>query len=252
MQTINGPKKGKPISRYTTQVSVEEEGSKRPLIVLQGARNRSQVAEDAKKILFYLLRRLSLQLREQCVFEFCYPGPQREIPTRKKERELFLAPHIEALCQRLAALRLGQPVPESKLRDAGLLNIRGPETGDALSQRLESLPPSGLVGMGKLACETLIGESHVREFSDCDWETLPCFQRIGIQKVWITHDLVASLRDPNLTVDISGTLAHAAMDIGLPIKPLALWDYKGPRVDEIWEEYQGERGLEKFTQGRWD
>jgi hypothetical protein len=225
----------------------------RPLVILQGARNRSQVAEDAKKILVYLLRTLSISPREQCVFEFCYPGPQREIPTRKKERELFLTPHIEALCQRLAALRLGQPVPESELREAPLLNIRGAGgAGDALTERVSSLPPSGLVGMGRLACETLIGESHVSEFSDCDWETLPYFQRIGIQKVWITHDLVASLRDPSLTVDISGTLAHAAMDIGLPIKPLALWDYKGPRVDEIWQEYEGERGLEKFIQGRWD
>jgi hypothetical protein len=149
----------------------------RPLVILQGARNRSQVAEDAKKILVYLLRTLSITPREQCVFEFCYPGPQRKIPTRKKERELFLTPHIEALCQRLAALRLGQPVPESELREAPLLNIRG----DGLRERIESLPPSGVVGMGGLACEMLTGDSHVSDFSDCDWEALPRFQRAGIR-----------------------------------------------------------------------
>jgi hypothetical protein len=229
MQTINtAPKKGQ------------------PLIILQGAHNRSQVAMDAKKILAYTLGRLSLSPREHCVFEFVYNGPQNEIPTRKKERELFLCSHIKALCSRLASRALWAPVPDAELRDSKLLNVRGPE----LEARHATLPSSGVVGMGALACEVLTGNSQVGQFDDCVWETLPPFQRVGIQKAWITRDIIAALMDPSLTVGISGTLAHAAMDAGLPVKALPAWEYKGTGVDEIYLAYQSKQGQEMFSQGR--
>ena len=229
MQTINTPTKGK------------------PLVILQGAHNRGQVAFDAEKILAYTLGRLSLSPREHCVFEFVYNGPQKEIPTRKKERALFLDSHIKALCSRLASRLLWIPLPESDLCAREFLNVRGPE----LEARHAALPSSGLVGMGGLACEVLTGNSRISEFSDCEWETLPCFQRIGIQKAWITWDPTAALiGSGDISVDLTGTLAHAAMDVGLPVKSLALWDYKGPSVDEIWEEYQGDRGRQMFSRGR--
>ena len=104
--------------------------------------------------------------------------------------------------------------------------------------------------MGGLACEALIGGSRVSEFAEGEWEALPAFQRIGIRKVSIIWDPMAALIDPNLSVDLIRTLAHAATDIGLPVKSLPLWEYKGPSVDEIWLDYQGERGQEMFSQGR--
>jgi hypothetical protein len=218
----------------------------KPLVILQGARNRSQVAMDAKKILAYTLGRLSLSSREHCVFEFVYNGPQNEIPTRKKERELFLGSHIKALCSRLAARALWSPVPDAELRDPKLLNVRGPD----LEARHASLPSSGVVGMGGLACEVLTGNSRVSEFSDCEWETLPPFQRIGIQKATITLDPMATLMDPSLSVELSATLGHAARDAGLPVKALPAWEYKGPGVDEIYLAYQSDQGREMFSRER--
>jgi hypothetical protein len=228
MQTINTPTKGK------------------PLVILQGAHNRGQVAFDAEKILAYTLGRLSLSPRGHCVFEYVYNGPQKEIPTRKKERALFLSSHIKALCSRLAARALWSPVPDAEVRDPKLLNVRGPE----LEARHASLPSSGLVGMGGLACEILTGNSQVGQFDDCEWETLPPFQRLGIQKAWITRDIIAALMDPSLSVGISGTLAHAAMDVGLPVKVLPAWEYKGPAVDEIYLAYQSDQGREMFSRER--
>jgi hypothetical protein len=87
-------------------------------------------------------------------------------------------------------------------------------------------------------------------FSDCEWETLPCFQRIGIRKAWITLDPIMALMDAGLLVDLCGTLAHAAMDIGLPVKALGAGEYRGPNVLELWEDYESLRGNREFTQYR--
>jgi hypothetical protein len=81
------------------------------VVIIQGRRYGGQAGIDARNLLFWLLRRHSLSLKDDCLFEFIFDGPKRAIPKRKVERREFLAPYVAALCERLGALPQFPPEP---------------------------------------------------------------------------------------------------------------------------------------------
>jgi hypothetical protein len=186
------------------------------LIILQGARPESEVDDDAKWLLLWLIKRLSIDRKKHCVFEFCYPGKKAEIPTRKAERVEFLASHITALCDRLRLHRPGEEIPESKVIALQFLNIPGEKT--YRRHLAEGDPKSGLVGMGRLACECLSGDAQLKRWAGAYCETLPAFQRVGLTRAWISRDPVAALYDPNLAVDLSQGIWYMARGLGIEMK----------------------------------
>jgi hypothetical protein len=81
------------------------------VVIIQGRRYGGQAGIDARNLLFWILRSWNLSLKDDCLFEFIFDGPQRAIPTRKVERREVLAPHVAALCERLRALPQFSPEP---------------------------------------------------------------------------------------------------------------------------------------------
>jgi hypothetical protein len=265
------------------------------LIIIQGTKERGQYAEDAKWLLFWLIKRLSLSLKDDCVFEFCFDGPRKSIPKEKKERVAFLEPHLKALSKRLGEHLTAHPPPppdpenvKKKIEEAeswrldyltsrkklAALSPPAPDDGvidldDDPHERSEylrlkwwvehleklermgigykyqlmlaKLLPSGVVGMGTLASECLTGYSILKKRAGSYWETLPQFRQAGIHKVWITHPSSECLLKPDLFVDITRTIGHAAMEISLPIKI----DYTLMVPVRLWSRYEGQAGRER-------
>src|SRR5215469_2123231 len=87
------------------------------LIIIQGTKDKGQYAEDAKWLLFWLIKRLSLSLKEDCVFEFCFDGPRAALPKKKNERTEFLEPHLKALSKRLSEHLIAHPPPPPNPED---------------------------------------------------------------------------------------------------------------------------------------
>jgi hypothetical protein len=86
--------------------------------------------------------------------------------------------------------------------------------------------PCVIVGMGRLACETLTGESVLNSRAGTWWQT----EDFG--KVRIAQSTESALYDPELIVGISGVLTDAAVWAGLEIR----FDPSVPMFD--WEPYE--------------
>jgi hypothetical protein len=109
-------------------------------------RYRAPLHHDAGKLLIWTLERQSI-FRSQWRHGYCFKGQKKTIPTRKKERQEFLKESLALLHNEIAQAK----------EDFGELQ---------------------LIGLGAVACESLVGGSRVNEYSHTSWEVLPWW------KIW--------------------------------------------------------------------
>jgi hypothetical protein len=209
------------------------------LVIIQTRRFGGQIGIHIKRMLFYLIKGWSISPKEDCVFEFCYDGPGKDIPTRKKERTEFLAPYVEALCGRLSQFP-HDPI-DLELLKVNLRDLKSMEKTrrDAYYERLK-LIKSGVVSLGKLPCEVFTGSTYP---IGTYWGTLPIFQRVGVQKVWTASDIMSCLYTPDVAVDVSRTLYRATCDLGIPTKI----DHK-LIIPSFWVDYADAKGEKRALQ----
>ena len=166
---------------------------------------RTPLCHDAGRLLIWILERQSIP-RDRWRHGYCFKGAKKSLPTKKRERQKALEASLGELHDEISAAK----------RDFGEL---------------------ALVGVGRLACESLTGASVLKDYSGTTWPLSPSWRDLGLDKVWISQSTDAALYNPTLSVEISGTLLAAAKKVGIPIGP-----FRGPGelpepID--WLEYQG-------------
>jgi len=184
------------------------------LLIVIGCKNRYYgnrwlVQEGADKLLAWLLRRLSIPLERRSLAYVFSGGSSALVPKRKRERQSFLAPHIETL-----------------------------------AETVRQAQPCSVVAMGVLACEVLEGSSVLKKRAGTYWPAGARFQAAGLRNVWVTRLPEAALANPALCVEISRMLGHAALEARLTPKvdaSLQMFDFL--RYERFFESHPSGLGL---------
>lgn len=147
-------------------------------------KNNQLLCHDAGRLLVWLVRRLSIP-REKWNHTYCFMGQKKQIPTKKKLRQTFLA--------------------------ADMVRLR-----DFLGRN----QPCVVVGLGNLTCECLLdgAPSTLKKKEGWSWNTRSRLFKMGIEKAWVSYSPDAALFDASLCVNISRTIGHAARQAGIDIK----------------------------------
>lgn len=83
---------------------------------------------------------------------------------------------------------------------------------------LQKLRPKAVIGMGRLCCETFLGNDKVSNYEGTFWNPVEPRVRDFIDKVWITYSPAYALQDPAESVTVYRTLQAAASAAGLKPK----------------------------------
>jgi hypothetical protein len=152
------------------------------------AQTHKELSHDGGRLLMWLTDSLSLQRGRHWIHGYCFRDQKKFLPTRKEDRKKYLAQSMDNLHLQMA---------EAKQKYGKLV----------------------VVGLGKLSCETLLGEVNLNDRAGTYWTNYRTMWRDIIDKqVWIANSTDAALFDPVLIVEITRVLTMAAWDAGIPTR----------------------------------
>jgi hypothetical protein len=152
---------------------------------------RTPLCHDGGKLLQCVLDRYSIP-RQQCRIGYCFEGQKKSLPKKRTDikrpsyvqgRDRFLIPHLVKLHEKMKLAK----------KDLGKIEV---------------------IGLGRLACECLTGNSVLKRLTGTTWKVKDRWKDI-VEKAWITGSTDAALFDPQQITEITGVLVNAAERAGI-------------------------------------